>query len=125
MTDPFYGILTEQYRRESRERMLVTLPKGFYRDCAAYLDGLSEDAVSMRDSGMTDAEVYDEVRERLMSANRVLADLRRIRMEKVSRMAMYAASGGIPDTSPLTSDELELFESYTDSSRRHLGRVVG
>lgn len=125
MTESTFDLLTEHYRRESRERMLVPLPKGFYPECAVYIDSLSMEATTMRDSGSTDTDAYDEVVERLMNVNRVLSELRRLRMEKISRMAMFAASGGVPDTSPLTHDELELFQAYRDSAKRHLGKVIG
>ena len=105
MTDDAYAVISEQYRRESRERMIVPLPKGFYTECALHIDTLSNRATAMRDSRVS--------------------DLRRIRMEKISRMAMFAASGGVPDTSPLSEDELELFRSYRDSAKRHLGKVLG
>ena len=125
MTDDAYAVISEQYRRESRERMIVPLPKGFYTECALYIDTLSNRATAMRDSGSTDGDDYSELMERLMAVNRLASDLRRIRMEKISRMAMFAASGGVPDTSPLSEDELELFRSYRDSAKRHLGKVLG
>lgn len=124
MTDAVYERLTEQYRRETRERMIAKLPAGFYTECADYIGALSSHATSLRDSGMTDLDTYDGVMERLMSVNRILTDLRRIRMEKISRMAMYAASGGAPDTSPLSPDECELFASFRDAAKGHLGKVV-
>lgn len=125
MTDDVFGLLSEHYRRESRERMLVPLPKGFYPECAVYLDSISVKATSMRDAGTTDSDEYDDLVERLMSVNRILSELRRLRMEKISRMAMFAASGGVPDTSPMTHDELELFGAYRDAAKRHLGKVIG
>ena len=119
-----YDTISEQYRRESRDRMIVDLPKGFYRECALHLESMSVRATAMRDSGIT-GDGYDDLIERMMATNRLVSDLRRIRTEKISRMAMFAASGGFPDTSPLSPDELELFNSLRDSARNHLGRVLG
>ena len=124
MIENIYDMISEQYRRECRERMMVVLPKGFYRECAVHLDSLSDRATALRDSGVTGDE-YDEVIERIVATNRLVSDLRRIRTEKISRMAMFAASGGVPDTSPLSPDELDLFRSMKDLAKDHLGRVLG
>lgn len=115
--DDMFARMSEQYRRESRQGMLVSIDPRFYEACRRYLSSLS--AVML--SSDPDSDVRDHAYNMYMSASRLFSDVRMMRAEKICRMAVASVFGGPYDDSCMTDNERSMSDVVRDAVRDVMG----
>ena len=117
--------LSAAYRTESSSTQLTALRKDFYTAAQQLIDSLSKECFRLM-SDSPDSVMYEGMVQKKKKAQENFKNVVRIRMDKISGMAVRGARGSSNTIDNLTSEEKEYYNRVLESSKEfwriHEGR---
>ena len=108
--------LSAAYRTESNSTQLTALRKDFYTAAQQFIESLSKECFRLM-SESPDSVMYEGMVQRRKKAQENFKNVVRIRMEKISGMAVRGARGSSNVIDNLTSEEKEYYNKVLEDSK--------